>query len=69
MINVTGSPAGLFGGATANVAITIKELQNVVVVPTAAIPYAGATTVPGDQRQKGPPRGDHRFRLGGKPKS
>jgi multidrug efflux pump subunit AcrA (membrane-fusion protein) len=46
VINVTGSPAGLFGGATATVVITTKDLQNVVVVPTAAIHYSGnATTV------------------------
>jgi len=46
VINVTGSPNGLFGGATASVVITVKNLQNVVVVPTAAIHYSGnATTV------------------------
>ncbi|HWE69006.1 MAG TPA: biotin/lipoyl-binding protein [Acidimicrobiales bacterium] len=46
VINVTGSPSGLFGGATASVVITVKNLQNVVVVPTAAIHYSGnATTV------------------------
>ncbi|HWD51700.1 MAG TPA: biotin/lipoyl-binding protein [Acidimicrobiales bacterium] len=46
VIDVTGSPAGLFGGATATVVITTKDLQNVVVVPTAAIHYSGnATTV------------------------
>ena len=46
VINVTGSPSGLFGGATAGVVITVKNLQNVVVVPTAAIHYSSnATTV------------------------
>jgi macrolide-specific efflux system membrane fusion protein len=46
VINVTGSPSGLFGGATASVVVTVKNLQNVVVVPTAAIHYSGnATTV------------------------
>ena len=46
VISVTGSPTGLFGGATATVVITTKDLQNVVVVPTAAIHYSGnATTV------------------------
>ena len=46
VINVTGSPSGLFGGATASVVITVKNLQNVVVVPTAAIHFSGnATTV------------------------
>jgi multidrug efflux pump subunit AcrA (membrane-fusion protein) len=46
VINVTGSPSGLYGGATASVVITVKNLQDVVVVPTAAIHYSGnATTV------------------------
>lgn len=46
VIDVTGSPAGLFGGSSANVTITTKELQNVIVVPTNAISYSGgATTV------------------------
>ena len=46
VINVTGSPTGLFGGATAGIAITLKDLQGVVVVPTAGIHYSGnATTV------------------------
>jgi macrolide-specific efflux system membrane fusion protein len=44
VINVTGSPTGLFGGATANIAITVKDLPGVVVVPTAAIHYSGTTT-------------------------
>jgi multidrug efflux pump subunit AcrA (membrane-fusion protein) len=44
VVNVTGSPTGLFGGATATVVITTKDLQNVVVVPTAAIHYSGNDT-------------------------
>jgi macrolide-specific efflux system membrane fusion protein len=40
-IDVTGNPGGLFPGATANVAIVVKQLNNVVEVPTGAISYAG----------------------------
>ena len=46
VINVTGSPSGLYGGASATVAITVKQLADVVVVPTTAIHYNGnATTI------------------------
>jgi multidrug efflux pump subunit AcrA (membrane-fusion protein) len=46
VIDVTGSPAGLYGGTSANVSIIVKELQGVIVVPTTAITYSGgATTV------------------------
>jgi len=41
VVNVTGSPTGLFGGTSANVSIIVKELQNVVVVPSGAITYTG----------------------------
>ena len=44
VIDVTGSPSGLYGGTSANVAITIKKLVGVVVVPTTAITYDGNTT-------------------------
>src|SRR6202041_158423 len=44
VINVTGSPAGLFGGSSATVSIITEELQDVVVVPTSAIHYAGNST-------------------------
>jgi len=44
VIDVTGSPTGLYGGATATVAITVKDLQGVVVVPTTAVHYTGDTT-------------------------
>jgi multidrug efflux pump subunit AcrA (membrane-fusion protein) len=44
VIDVTGSPSGLYPGATANVLITVKELQNVLVVPTAAIQFVGGST-------------------------
>jgi macrolide-specific efflux system membrane fusion protein len=46
VIDVTGSPAGLYGGSSATVSIITEELQDVVVVPTTAIKYSGnATTV------------------------
>jgi multidrug efflux pump subunit AcrA (membrane-fusion protein) len=44
VIDVTGSPSGLYGGTSANVSIIVKELQGVVVVPTGAISYTGGTT-------------------------
>jgi membrane fusion protein, macrolide-specific efflux system len=43
VIDVTGSPSGIYSGATANVSITVKELQNVVVVPTLALHYSGSS--------------------------
>jgi multidrug efflux pump subunit AcrA (membrane-fusion protein) len=46
VIDVTGSPSGLYGGSSATVSIITEELQNVIVVPTTAIQYSGnATTV------------------------
>ena len=46
VVDVTGSPSGLFGGSSATVSMTTEELQDVVVVPTAAVHYSGnATTV------------------------
>ena len=46
VVDVTGSPDGLYGGSSANVSIIVKELQDVVVVPTTAISYTtGAPTV------------------------
>ncbi|HWE89772.1 MAG TPA: biotin/lipoyl-binding protein [Pseudonocardiaceae bacterium] len=38
-IAVTGSPAGLFPGASASVSIIVKQLTNALVVPTTAIHY------------------------------
>ena len=34
VIDVTGSPTGLYGGSSATVSIITEELQDVVVVPT-----------------------------------
>lgn len=46
VVDITGSPPGLYGGSSATVSITTEELQGVVVVPTAAINYSGnGTTV------------------------
>jgi multidrug efflux pump subunit AcrA (membrane-fusion protein) len=44
VVDVTGSPAGLYGGSSATMSIVTEELQNVVVVPTAAIHYSGNDT-------------------------
>ena len=47
VIDVTGDPTGLYAGSTADVAIIVKQLNNVVEVPTAAISYTtgGQATV------------------------
>lgn len=39
MINVTGNPSGLYAGASADVSIIVKQLNNVTEVPTQAISY------------------------------
>jgi macrolide-specific efflux system membrane fusion protein len=44
VIDVTGSPTGLYGGSTATVSITTEELQGVLVVPTTALHYSGNDT-------------------------
>jgi membrane fusion protein, macrolide-specific efflux system len=44
VIDVTGSPSGLYGGATATVSVITEELQDVIVVPTTAIHYSGDST-------------------------
>jgi multidrug efflux pump subunit AcrA (membrane-fusion protein) len=41
VIDVTGSPTGIYPGATATVGIVIKQLDDVVEIPTAAISYSG----------------------------
>ena len=47
VIDVTGNPTGLFAGATAETSIIVKQLPDVVEVPTAAISYGtnGQATV------------------------
>ena len=44
VIDVTGSPSGVYGGSSATVSIITEELQDVVVVPTTAIHYSGNDT-------------------------
>ena len=44
VIDVTGSPSGVYGGSSVTVSIITEELQDVVVVPTTAISYAGNNT-------------------------
>jgi multidrug efflux pump subunit AcrA (membrane-fusion protein) len=44
VVDVTGSPSGLYGGTSANVSIIVKELQDVVVVPTGAITYPNGSS-------------------------
>jgi multidrug efflux pump subunit AcrA (membrane-fusion protein) len=39
VINVTGNPSGLYAGASADVSIIVKQLNNVTEVPTQAISY------------------------------
>lgn len=46
VIDVTGSPTGLYPGATVTVSMVVKQLNDVVEVPTAAISYTnGEPTV------------------------
>jgi membrane fusion protein, macrolide-specific efflux system len=46
VIDVTGDPTGLYAGSTADVSIIVKQLNDVVEVPTAAISYTnGQATV------------------------
>lgn len=47
VVDVTGDPSGLYAGSTAEVSIIVKQLNNVVEVPTAAISYStgGQATV------------------------
>jgi macrolide-specific efflux system membrane fusion protein len=47
VIDVTGDPAGLYAGSTADISIIVKQLSDVVEVPTAAITYStsGQATV------------------------
>ncbi len=47
VVNVTGSPTGLYAGGSADVSIIVKQLNNVTEVPTGAISYtsSGQATV------------------------
>jgi macrolide-specific efflux system membrane fusion protein len=44
VVNVTGSPTGLYIGATAELEIVYRQLTDVLVVPTLAITRSGDTT-------------------------
>jgi multidrug efflux pump subunit AcrA (membrane-fusion protein) len=44
-INVTGSPAGLHPGASANVSIIVKQLSNILTIPSQALHTSGSQTV------------------------
>jgi macrolide-specific efflux system membrane fusion protein len=44
-VGVTGNPAGLFAGGTATVAIIVKQLVDVLTVPTIAVHSSGGSTV------------------------
>jgi macrolide-specific efflux system membrane fusion protein len=44
VVDVTGSPAGLYAGATANLQIVYKQLSDVLVVPTLAVSRSGGET-------------------------
>lgn len=41
-IDVTGDPGGIYAGASADVSIVVKQLNDVVEVPSAAITYSSA---------------------------
>lgn len=54
LIDVTGSPGGLHDGAGAQLAITVRQLNDVLEVPTAAITFAAGkaqVTLAGGKRQ------------------
>jgi multidrug efflux pump subunit AcrA (membrane-fusion protein) len=44
VIAVTGSPGGIYSGTTATASIVVKQLQNVLVVPTLAVHTANGKT-------------------------
>jgi membrane fusion protein, macrolide-specific efflux system len=41
-IDVTGTPSGIYAGSSAEVSIVVKQLDDVVEVPSAALSYTGA---------------------------
>jgi macrolide-specific efflux system membrane fusion protein len=45
VIDVTGTPSGLYAGASATVSIIYNQLTNVLAVPTAAVGFSGGKTV------------------------
>ena len=67
VIDVTGDPTGLYAGSTADVSIIVKQLNDVVEVPTAAITYttSGQATVTEVKNGKHVTRGRDRRPGGG----
>ncbi len=45
VVNVTGTPAGLYAGASATISIIYHQVRNALVVPSAAIHQSGPHTV------------------------
>ncbi len=45
VIDVTGSPTGLYAGGTADVALIVKQVPNVLTVPTQAVRTVNGATV------------------------
>ena len=45
VIDVTGTPSGLYAGASATVSIIYNQLTNVLAVPAAAVGFSGGKTV------------------------
>jgi hypothetical protein len=45
VIDVTGTPSGLYAGASAAVSIIYNQLTNVLAVPAAAVGFSGGKTV------------------------
>jgi multidrug efflux pump subunit AcrA (membrane-fusion protein) len=41
VISVTGTPTGLYPGASASVSIIVKQITNALVIPTSAIHFTG----------------------------
>lgn len=44
-INITGSPSGLHPGASADVSIIVRQLSNILTIPTQALHTSGAQTI------------------------
>jgi hypothetical protein len=45
VINVTGTPSGLYQGASATISIIYNQVSNVLAVPTAAVVFSGGKIV------------------------
>ena len=65
VIDVTGNPSGLYAGASANVSIIVKQLNNVTEVPTEAISYTHKRPGHGDRGRQRRTRGEGRDRRRG----